>query len=118
MRLTFTFVFGLVCCLTIGCSSEKDRTCAPAVLFPVNVDQKCLGEQETNDGLQACRLDTEKGDAFECVASPDGGLYVARRNTAASLESRDWRYGDSLSSDESDLCAELLMSFPPGPMCE
>ncbi len=106
------------CGLAIGCTAESKRVCESTNVYPLDADRQCLLESVPADGLQACRANTEKGQSFECVVSPDGDLYIAVRNTAASFESSSWRYGEHLSSTEKELCAQVLVAPYPGVQCE
>ena len=115
-RRTVLAMLALSSALATCCGNERE--CEPATVWPIDPERSCVREPREAQALQTCRSETEKGVAFECVASPDGDLYVAARNIAASFEGRSWRHGNRLSSSERGICEDVLESDYPGTPCE
>jgi hypothetical protein len=95
-----------------ACGGDEE-TCDPVSVYRLDPERQCYGEPEEEPELRACRRDLEKGIALECVRSPEGELYAARRNGAAWLESASWTFEEQLSATEKAACDQVRSAgFP------
>ena len=99
---------------TGACSD--DSVCEPVLGHRFDLVEQCYEAPVELAGLRACRTRTEKGMGADCVASPDGELFMATRNIAASFEGSGWRQGGALSADEIATCTRAVreLGFPGG----
>lgn len=107
--ITLLFLSSLSCAVSCG----EDETCESVSVHRLDPERGCYGESEEAPELEACMTERQKGIAFECVRSPEGALYIAGRNAAASLQSGSWTLEKQLDAAEKANCDQLRsLGFP------
>lgn len=106
MSLLFLSTFFYAC-------GDDEETCEQVSVYRLDSERQCYGDGKQIPELEACMGEPEKGIAFECVRSPEGELYVARRNSAAWLESASWTVENQLDAAEKAQCDQVrAVGFP------
>ncbi len=108
-QMTLLLLSSLFCVVSCG----EEETCESVFVHRLDPERGCYGEAEEAPELEACRTELQRGTAFECVRSPEGALYVAGLNAAASLQSASWTLEKQLDAAEKATCDQLRsLGFP------
>jgi hypothetical protein len=102
----------------VGCDSEE--TCESATVYRLDLTNTCY-EPVDDGGLEACRVEAEKGTEFVCGEHTAGEPHMAVRNTAARLRGGDWQFAPNVSEETERACAQIIdaVGYPtPATYCQ